>query len=102
MCNEMPENWPYSEPDMTGQTTKKRALSKPDQKHYVAGSAPCPSCGYLIQPIDITDMFNLDGFEMNVNKYLLRYKHKGDAIKDLTKMVQYAKWMLERAERETY
>ena len=77
-----------------------KPLSKPDQKHYQDGSAPCPSCGYMIQPIDITDMFNLDGFEMNVNKYLLRYKYKGEAIKDLKKLVQYSQWMLEREERK--
>lgn len=76
-----------------------RPLSKPEQPHYVKSAAPCPSCGYLIEPIDITDMFNLDGFEMNVNKYLLRYKHKGEAVKDLKKLVQYSQWLLERAER---
>ena len=90
---QMPENWPHTSVGTT------HPLSKPDQKHYEDSSAPCPSCGYLIQPIDITDMFNLDGFGMNVNKYLLRHPHKGQAIKDLKKMVQYAQWMLERAER---
>lgn len=48
-----------------------------------------------IQPWDIIIEWELDYFEGNVLKYLLRWKHK-DGVKDLKKAKHYLEKMIER------
>ena len=48
-----------------------------------------------IQPWDIIDAWELDFFEGNALKYLLRYKYKGKALEDLEKLEHYVKRMKE-------
>jgi hypothetical protein len=48
-----------------------------------------------IQPWDIIEEYNLDFFEGNALKYLLRWKDK-DGIKDLEKMKHYIEYLIER------
>ena len=48
-----------------------------------------------IQPWDIIDAWELDFFEGNALKYLLRYKYKGKALEDLDKLAHYVQRMRE-------
>ena len=48
-----------------------------------------------IQPWDIIDAWELDFFEGNALKYLLRYKYKGKALEDLDKLAHYVQRMKE-------
>ena len=48
-----------------------------------------------IQPWDIIDAWELDFFEGNALKYLLRYKYKGKALEDLEKLAHYVQRMKE-------
>lgn len=48
-----------------------------------------------IQPWEIIDAWELDFYEGNALKYLLRYKYKGKAIEDLEKLEHYIKRMKE-------
>lgn len=42
-----------------------------------------------IQPWDIIDAWELDFYEGNALKYLLRYKFKGKSLEDLEKLAHY-------------
>jgi len=48
-----------------------------------------------IQPWDIIEEYNLDFFEGNALKYLLRYKDK-DGLIDLEKCKHYIEYLIER------
>jgi hypothetical protein len=48
-----------------------------------------------IQPWDIIEEYNLDFFEGNALKYLLRYKDK-DGLIDLKKCKHYIEYLIER------
>lgn len=48
-----------------------------------------------IQPWDIIDAWELDFFEGNALKYLLRYRFKGKPLEDLEKLEHYVKRMKE-------
>ena len=48
-----------------------------------------------IQPWDIIDAWELDFYEGNALKYLLRYKFKGKAMEDLEKLAHYVERMKE-------
>jgi hypothetical protein len=50
---------------------------------------------HKIQPWDIIEEYNLDFFEGNALKYLLRWKDK-DGIKDLEKCKHYVEYLIER------
>lgn len=49
-----------------------------------------------IKPWDVVDAHDLDFYEGNVIKYVLRYKTKGQPIKDLEKLVHYSRKLLDR------
>jgi hypothetical protein len=66
-------------------TTK--TLATTDVPHYSTNG---------IQPIDIINANKLDFLEGNIVKYLLRYKHKGSPLADLTKLVDYTNMLLKR------
>ena len=48
-----------------------------------------------IQPWDIIDAWELDFYEGNALKYLLRYKFKGKALEDLDKLAHYVQRLKE-------
>lgn len=54
-------------------------------------------CHYqaAIQPWDIIDAWELDFYEGNALKYLLRYRFKGKPMEDLEKLEHYVKRMKE-------
>jgi len=54
--------------------------------------------GQDIEPIDVINSWNLDFFEGNVIKYLFRQKFAEQQLSDREKLVNYAKWILERHE----
>ena len=58
-------------------------------KHYTQGT---------IEPIDFIESNKLDYFEGNVVKYVARYKHKGQPLKDLKKAEFYLKRLIKEQE----
>jgi hypothetical protein len=48
-----------------------------------------------IQPWQIIDVWDLDYWEGNVVKYILRWRHK-DGVKDLKKAKHYLEYLIER------
>jgi len=52
-----------------------------------------------IQPWDIISEWELDFWEGNVLKYLLRWKHK-DGVQDLKKAKHYLEYLIERNEND--
>ena len=50
---------------------------------------------YKIQPFDIIDEYNLDFYEGNALKYILRYKDKGGK-KDLEKAMHYIETIIKK------
>lgn len=52
---------------------------------------------HLIQPVDIIDEYELNYFEGNALKYILR--RKGDRLQDLEKAKHYIEMCIEREER---
>ena len=53
-----------------------------------------------IQPWDIISEWELDFWEGNVLKYLLRWKHK-DGVQDLKKAKHYLEYLIERNDNES-
>ena len=54
---------------------------------------------HKIQPWDIIEEYNLDFFEWNVLKYLLRYKDK-NGVEDLKKAKHYLEKVIDRYKKE--
>jgi hypothetical protein len=52
---------------------------------------------YKIQVVDIVDDHNLDFYEGNILKYLLRYKDK-NGVQDLYKLEHYLQMIIEKIE----
>ena len=52
---------------------------------------------YKIQVVDIVDDHNLDFYEGNILKYLLRYKDKG-GVQDLYKLEHYLQMIIKKIE----
>lgn len=59
-------------------------------KHYHKGNG--------IQPWDIIEAWDLDFWEGNVIKYMLRWKHK-DGIQDLEKARHYLEYIISKASK---
>ena len=60
-------------------------------QHYKKGA---------MQPWDIIDEWDLDFYEGNVLKYLLRAKHKGSQLDDYIKAKHYLQRLIERTSEE--
>jgi hypothetical protein len=54
---------------------------------------------HKIQPWDIIEEYDLDFWEGNALKYLLRWKDK-DGVKDLEKMQHYIEYLIEREKKK--
>ncbi|WP_281952009.1 DUF3310 domain-containing protein [Nitrosophilus kaiyonis] len=54
---------------------------------------------HKIQVWDIVDEYNLDFYEGNILKYLLRYKDK-NGVEDLKKMQHYLEKLIERESKK--
>lgn len=52
-----------------------------------------------IQPWDIIEAYNLDFWEGNALKYILRYKEK-NGVEDLNKAIHYLEYLIEVLENE--
>lgn len=62
-------------------------------KHYIDGG---------IEPIEYINSHNMNFNIGNIIKYASRYMKKGKPIEDLKKVIQYAKFEIERLEEESY
>ncbi len=62
-------------------------LSKP--RHYAIGD---------VEPIDLIIAQNMDFLQGNLIKYSSRFPHKGSAINDLNKVIDYAKRIIHEIE----
>lgn len=54
---------------------------------------------HAMQPIDIIDAYDLNFYEGNALKYLLRYKDK-NGVEDLKKAAHYIQMLIEREEKK--
>jgi len=52
-----------------------------------------------IQPWDVWEAYDMDGWEASALKYLLRYKDKGKPIEDLYKCIHNIEYLIAREER---
>lgn len=70
-----------------------RTQSEPEHlnKHYKVGA---------MQPWDIIDEWDLDFYEGNVLKYLLRARHKGSQLDDYIKAKHYLQRLIDKCEHE--
>lgn len=59
--------------------------------HYQCG-------GDNMQPWDIALAWNLNGWEMNILKYLLRHRYK-NGLQDIEKLIHYAEFIRENYEQ---
>lgn len=75
----------YKLMDETGKTSGGIQSTQVGGKHYQRA----------IQPWDIISEWELDYWEGNVLKYLLRWKHK-DGVQDLQKAKHYLEYIIER------
>ncbi len=73
---------------MTDKATSAGSLGKPPA-HYASSNG--------MQPFDIIDAFDLDFYEGNALKYLLRWRHK-NGVDDLRKAIHYIEESIARAE----
>ena len=71
---------------------RKEGVEERDTSSYQVGGTHYQAA---IQPWDIIDAWELDFFEGNALKYLLRYKYKGKALEDLDKLAHYVARMKE-------
>ena len=55
---------------------------------------------YKIQPWEIWEAYNLNGWEASALKYLLRYKDKGKPIEDLYKCMHNVQYLIAKEERK--
>jgi methyl coenzyme M reductase subunit C-like uncharacterized protein (methanogenesis marker protein 7) len=64
-------------------------------RHYAIGG---------VEPIDLIIAQNMDFLQGNLIKYSSRFPHKGSAISDLNKVIDYAKRIINEIEsgRRTY
>lgn len=53
-----------------------------------------------LEVIDFTNLYNLNGNEFNIIKYLLRYPFKGTPIEDLNKALNYTNFEIRRLENK--
>lgn len=72
------------------ETPEKNPLRSADS--YQVGGTHYQSA---IQPWDIIDAWEMDFYEGNALKYLLRYRFKGKPLEDLEKLEHYVKRMKE-------
>lgn len=56
--------------------------------------------GHKIQPWEIWEAYNMNGWEASALKYLLRHKYKGDSIGDLMKAKHNIEYLIAREERK--
>lgn len=66
--------WPEDEPDLFGTT-----------KHYTEGDIECVDYLFDNMPMEAF----IGGLEWNTKKYLHRWRHKGNPVKDLKKARDY-------------
>jgi len=55
---------------------------------------------HKIQPWEIWEAYNLDGWEASALKYLLRHKYKGNSLEDLLKAKHNIEYLIAREERK--
>lgn len=67
-------------------------------RHSVPAYDPPPDyyIGKGMSPWEIIDHYDLDFYEGNVLKYLLRYRRKGTSVPDLIKARNYLNKLIER------
>lgn len=56
--------------------------------------------GHKIQPWEIWEAYDMNGWEASALKYLLRHKYKGDSIGDLMKAKHNIEYLIAREERK--
>jgi hypothetical protein len=56
--------------------------------------------GHTIQPWEIWEAYDMNGWEASALKYLLRHKYKGDSIGDLMKAKHNIEYLIAREERK--
>jgi hypothetical protein len=56
--------------------------------------------GHTIQPWEIWESYDMNGWEASALKYLLRHKYKGDSIGDLMKAKHNIEYLIAREERK--
>lgn len=56
--------------------------------------------GHKIQPWEIWEAYDMNGWEASALKYLLRHKYKGDPIGDLMKAKHNIEYLLAKEERK--
>ena len=67
-------------------------LMEPPASSYQVGGTHYQAA---VQPWDIIDAWEMDFYEGNALKYLLRYRFKGKPLEDLEKLEHYVKRMKE-------
>lgn len=56
--------------------------------------------GHKIQPWEIWEAYDMNGWEASALKYLLRHKYKGDSIGDLMKAKHNIEYLIAKEERK--
>jgi len=56
--------------------------------------------GHTIQPWEIWESYDMNGWEASALKYLLRHKYKGDSIGDLMKAKHNIEYLIAKEERK--
>ena len=56
--------------------------------------------GHSIQPWEIWEAYDMNGWEASALKYLLRHKYKGDSIGDLMKAKHNIEYLIAKEERK--
>lgn len=55
---------------------------------------------HAIQPWEVWEAYDMNGWEASALKYLLRYKYKGKPLEDLNKCVHNLQYLIAREERK--
>lgn len=56
--------------------------------------------GHKIQPWEIWEAYDLNGWEASAVKYLLRHKYKGNSLEDLMKAKHNIEYLIAKEERK--